>query len=162
METEDLLKGKKILAVDDEQDILDTLLELLDMCNVDTADSFEKAKELLERNYYDIAILDIMGVKGYDLLEIAKNRNIPALMLTAHALTEEDLKRSIKEGASYFVPKDEIDKIHLFIQDVLEAKDKKRNVWLKWYERLASFWDRRFGERWREKDKEFWDSLIKY
>ena len=35
-----LLKGKKILIVDDEPDVLDQLIELLDMCRIDTASSF--------------------------------------------------------------------------------------------------------------------------
>jgi hypothetical protein len=40
------------------------------------------------------------------------------------------------------VPKDEISKIAIFLADVLEARDKKRNVWAKWYERLSEFCDR--------------------
>ena len=88
MDTKKLLRGKRVLVVDDEQDILQLVSELLDMCKIDTASTFEQAKELLEKNVYHIAILDIMGVRGYDLLEIAKKRNVPALMLTAHALTK--------------------------------------------------------------------------
>ena len=45
---DDLLKGKKILIVDDEPDVLDTLQELLDMCNVVKAGTFEEAKRQLE------------------------------------------------------------------------------------------------------------------
>jgi len=162
MDPKKLLKGKRILIVDDEQDILQTLAEMLDMCRVDTASTFESAKELLDKNYYDIAILDIMGVKGYELLGITKKKNIPALMLTAHALTKEDLKKSIRQGASFFAPKDEINSIEVFIADVLEAKEKNKNIWTRWYERLSSFWDRRFGPDWKEEDPEFWKSLIKY
>ena len=72
-----LLKGKKILIVDDEKDILEQLIELLDMCRIDTASSFEDGKRLLESEIYDIAVLDIMGVRGFELLEIAKRRKIP-------------------------------------------------------------------------------------
>ena len=43
-----LLDGKKILIVDDEPDVLEVLTELLDMCEVVTASTFEQAKELLE------------------------------------------------------------------------------------------------------------------
>jgi FixJ family two-component response regulator len=48
MASDDLLKGRKILVVDDELDILDTLVDMLDQCDVETASSFESAKELLE------------------------------------------------------------------------------------------------------------------
>jgi len=162
MEPEKMLKGKRVLIVDDEPDVLELLTELLDMCKVDPASSFEEAKELLENNYYHIAVLDIMGVQGYDLLEIANKREIPALMLTAHAVSEEHLKKSIQKGASFYAPKDEINNIATFVADVLEARENNKNVWAKWYERLSGFCDRRFGPNWRDQDPEFWDSLIKY
>ena len=152
-----ILKGKLVLIVDDEKDILDLLTELLGMCRIDTASSFEQGKELLESYQYDIAVLDIMGVKGYDLLKIANERSIPALMLTAHALTKEDLKKSAEEGASYYVPKDEINNIDIFVADVLEAKEKDKNPWVRWFERLGGFFDKKFsGTNWREQEKEFW------
>ena len=87
MTDNEILKGKKILIVDDEPDILETLEELLDICIIDTAPDFETAKKFLDKNSYDVAILDIMGVRGYDLLELANEKGIPALMLTAHALS---------------------------------------------------------------------------
>ncbi len=162
MEPERMLRGKRVLIVDDEPDVLELLTELLDMCKVDPASSFEQAKELLENNYYHIAVLDIMGVKGYELLEIANKRETPALMLTAHAISEEHLKKSIQKGASFYAPKDEISHIATFVADVLEAREKKKNVWAKWYERLSGFCDRRFGPNWKDQDPEFWDSVIKY
>lgn len=162
MDTEKILRGKWILIVDDEKDILDLLTEILEMCRIDQASSYEEGKELLERNSYDVAVLDIMGVRGYDLLDIAKKRGIPALMLTAHALTKEDLKMSAEKGASFYAPKDEINRIDVFVADVIEAREKKRNIWAKWYDRLSGFYDRRFGPDWREKDPDFWDHLIKY
>jgi len=81
MEKDGLLDGKKILIVDDEPDVLETLEELLTMCEVKKATSFDEAKDLLEGEYFDMAILDIMGVDGYKLLEIAKNREVVAVML---------------------------------------------------------------------------------
>lgn len=161
MEPEKYLKGKRILIVDDEVDILDFLTELLSMCKVDRAASFDEAKDLLENTPYHAVVLDIMGVRGYDLLEIAKKRSIPALMLTAHALTKEDLKKSFEEGASYFVPKEEIDQVDVYLVDIIDAGEKKKNVFAKWYERLSGFCDRRFGPEWREDDPHFWDSLLK-
>ncbi|MEJ2726445.1 MAG: response regulator [Deltaproteobacteria bacterium] len=162
MDSRKILKGKRVLVVDDEEDILELVSDLLEMCKIDTASTFEEAKELLENNTYHIAVLDIMGVRGYDLLEIANERGIPALMLTAHALTKEDLKKSAEKGASFYAPKDEINRLDLFIADVLEAKENNKNIWARWYERLSGFCDRRFGKDWREQDREFWDRIIKY
>jgi len=158
MEPREIISGKRVLIVDDEQDVLDTLSGLLDMCKLDTATTFEKGRDLLENNLYDVAILDIMGVKGFDLLAVAARRGIPSLMLTAHALSEESLKKSAEKGAYYYAPKDEIDRIHLFVADVLEAKEKHKSAWIKVFERLGHFYDKKFGgPDWREKEKEFWE-----
>ncbi|MFH1628608.1 MAG: response regulator, partial [Pseudomonadota bacterium] len=136
MDPEKILKGKRILIVDDEEDVLDFLTELLEICKVDRASTFEEGKNLLESNYYHAAVLDIMGVQGYELLEIAIKREIPALMLTAHALSQDNMKKSFEKGASYYVPKDEMGKVDVFLADILDAIDKKKNVFVKWYERL--------------------------
>ncbi|MDQ1335880.1 MAG: hypothetical protein QG552_2830 [Thermodesulfobacteriota bacterium] len=162
MDVEKILKGKRILIVDDEEDILDFLTELLETCKVDRASSFEEAKKLLESNYYHAAVLDIMGVRGYELLEIANKREVPALMLTAHALSQDNLKKSFQKGAAYYVPKDEISKVDVFLADILDAVDKKKNTFVKWYERLSGFCDRRFGPNWKDDDPDFWNSLMKY
>jgi DNA-binding NtrC family response regulator len=162
MDPEKVIRGKKILIVDDEEDVLEALTDLLDMCKTDRASSFEEGKRLLESHDYDVTILDIMGVSGFELLDIAIKKDIPALMLTAHALTEEALKQSAESGASYYAPKDEMSKIAVFVADVIEAKEKKKNVWTKWAERLGGFYDRKFvGSNWREKEKEFWDKKLK-
>jgi DNA-binding NtrC family response regulator len=162
METKKVLQSRKVLIVDDEPDILDSLTELLSTSMIDRATTFEEAKGLLETENYDIAVLDIMGVKGFELLEIANKRNIPALMLTAHALNEESLKKSAEEGASYFVPKDEISNIEVFVADVIEAREKSKNPWVRWYERFSGYFDKKFsGPNWREENKEFWEKKMK-
>ncbi len=155
-----VLDGKRILAVDDEPDILETLEDLLPMCELVKAVSFEQAKRLLETRDFDVAILDIMGVGGYGLLEIAKKRGIPAVMLTAHALTPGSIVKSIKEGAASYVPKEELHNIDSFLTDVLEARKEGVNPWKSWEERLpASYFERRFGAAWKDKDRDFWQTF---
>ena len=162
MRPEKVIAGKYILIVDDEQDILDTLVELLDMCKIDTASSFEEAKKLLAENRYDIAVLDIMGVDGYELLKIANSHDIPAVMLTAHALSSENLKRSAEEGAAYYAPKDKMDEIATFLADVFEAINEGKSPWEKFLNRLEGYFNRRFhGTDWREQENKFWQEKIK-
>jgi len=162
MNSKNILKGKRILIVDDEPDVLESLIELLDMCKIDTASSFDDGKRLLEDQSYDITILDIMGVKGFELLKIANSRKIPALMLTAHALSEESLKKSAEGGAAYFAPKDKMADIEIFVIDVLTALKMKKSTWEKWLDRLGGFYDNRFhGTNWREKEKKFWENKMK-
>ena len=155
-----LLNGKKVLAVDDEPDILAALVELLDMCNVATASTFEEARQLLISNDFDVAILDIMGVDGYGLLEIANRKSVPAVMLTAHAFTPDNLVRTIKEGAYAYIPKEEITEIAGYLIDALTAQQRGENPWHAWEERLpSSYFERRWGAAWKDKDRDFWDQF---
>lgn len=160
MSENDLLKGKKILIVDDEPDILEVLEGLLEMCEITKAASFEEAKELLESRPFDVAVLDIMGVDGYGLLEITTSKNIPTLMLTAHAFTPDNLVRSIKDGAASYIPKEEIIKITTFINDILKAKEEGKNSWEQWQDRFpSSYFEKRWGAAWKMADNDFQEAF---
>ena len=154
---ENILDGKRILIVDDESDILETLVEILDMCLVDSAPDFDTAQKFLNKTRYDLAILDIMGVRGYELLEIANEKDIPALMLTAHAVSPDNLVKSIKGGAQSYIPKDSISEIAVYVADILEPRDNDGEKGPDWLEKLEPYFDSKFGEGWKEKDREFWD-----
>ena len=162
MERTSLLNNKKILIVDDEPDVLEVLKDLLSMCDVVEASSFHEAKELLENQYFDIAVLDIMGVDGYKLLEIANKRKIMAVMLTAHALSPENTIKSFKEGAASYIPKDEIVNITTFLNDILEAKEEGKRFWWRWLDRFGSYYDKKFGLEWQKDDREFWEKFKYY
>jgi len=162
MPEKDLLAGKRVFIVDDEPDVLETLEGLLEMCHVEKATNFDEAEKLLKSKEFDLAILDIMGVDGYKLLEVAEKRNIPAVMLTAHALTIEDTIKSFNKGAAYYVPKDEISNIVTYLADIFEAKEKGKHSWWKWLDRFNSYYERVFGAEWQNKDKEFWEKFRKY
>ena len=152
-----LLGGKKILIVDDELDVLDALEELLSMCNVVKASTFDEAKKFLESDDFDMAILDIMGVDGYKLLHIAKQRNITAVMLTAHALSPDNLVRSIKEGADSYLPKEEMKNITTFLIDILKSQEKGESTWEPWHRKLhSSYFERKWGDDWMNQDRKFW------
>jgi len=150
------LGNKRVLIVDDEPDVLESLAELLSRCEVTKADTFEKAKFLLENQPLDIAILDIMGVDGYKLLDIAKEQNVVVVMLTAHAVSPEHVIRSYKMGAASYLPKEKMSDLEVFLKDIFEAKERGNSTWWRWSHRLASFWERKFGPNWQEDDREFW------
>ena len=162
MTEKDLLEGKRLLIVDDEPDILDTLEGLLSRCIVVKASSFAEAEKQLNTGHFDLAVLDIMGVDGYKLLEIAHTRKVPAVMLTAHALSPDHTVRSYKEGADDYIPKDEIVHIETFLNDVLEARMKGKNPWRRWLQRFGDYYDKKFGPDWRDSDREFWEKFKYY
>lgn len=155
-----ILKGKKLLIVDDEPDVTESLKELLGMCIIDTAAEFQTAQKLLNENNYDAAILDIMGVNGYDLLEIATKKGVPALMLTSHALSPDDFGKSIAGGAKAYIPKEKLSEIDVFLADLLKAQigDEKPG---KWMSRLKSFFETRFGKDWLKTYRELRDDVEK-
>lgn len=150
--TQSILEGKRILAVDDEQDVLDVLSHEINdacKCTIDTAGSYEKAAELIEQNDYDIVILDIMGVRGFDLLDLAVGRHQRAVMLTAKSLSPEALQKSHDAGARAFLPKDRLGQIVPFLEDVLSHDHK--SVWEKILKRMEDYWDERFKDDWRKR-----------
>ena len=160
MTTESLLKDKVVLVVDDEPDVLETVAEELDMCLVHKAGDYDSAIQHLLSYTYDIVILDIMGVNGFELLKTFVSRGFPTVMLTAHALSREYLKKSIKLGAVFFLPKDEMAKLRSFLGDVVLGGGKP--IWQKLFHKLGGYFDKRFGPDWKEKDnffKEFEEGL---
>ncbi len=157
--TESVLKGKQILAVDDEEDILETIEDLLDDVMLDTARDYESASQKIRQNKYDLAILDIMGVNGLKLLEEAVSRGIPTVMLTAHAVNPDTLMESIRKGAISYLPKETLSELDELLEDLLGAHQKGRPAWKVLFEKLGEYFDDRFGPDWKEKDKEFWSEF---
>ncbi|RLB43989.1 MAG: response regulator [Deltaproteobacteria bacterium] len=153
MTSESPLKNKIVLVVDDEPDVLETVKEELDMCLVHTAKDYDTALQYLLSYTYDIVILDIMGVNGFELLKTSVSRGFPTVMLTAHALTPEALKKSIKLGAVTFLPKEKIAELRDFLEDLILGEGKP--LWKKLFDRMESYFNRRFGPDWKEKDRFF-------
>jgi len=153
------LEGKRILAVDDEKDVLDTIEDSLEMAHVDKAQDYHTAIEKLTNNKYDLAILDIMGVDGLKLLEKAVDRNIPSVMLTAHALSAETLLASVRMGAISYLPKESLAELEDILEQLLAAMETGEPTWKVLFERLGAFFDEKFGPDWQEKDREFWSEF---
>ena len=149
-------KKETILIVDDEPDILETLKELLDMCIIDTAPNFETARKFLKNGTYDAAILDIMGVDGYKLLELTNKKGIPTIMLTAHALSADNLVKSLKGGARSYLPKDQMADIGDYLVEVIQAGQKRAGTSRKWLDRMMPVFTKKFGPDWKAQHKEFW------
>ena len=79
--------GEMVILKD--MDIIEEELSEASNCTLHRATTFEKAQQYLVSYTYDLVILDIMGVRGFDLLQIATNAGFPVVMLTAHAFTPE-------------------------------------------------------------------------
>ncbi len=150
----DVLKGKKVLIVDDEPDVCEMLEDELSNCRIETARTYETARAKLSRETYDVVVLDIMGVKGHELLEEYAGR-CPCIMLTAHALTPQDLRRSMAGGARLYPPKEELGRIDEYVAKVLHAREP---LWGWLFKRLD--FRRWFGKSWFGLDRDFLQGFV--
>jgi CheY-like chemotaxis protein len=157
--TESFLKDIHILAVDDEEDILETIVEILDESRVDTAREYQSASQKINAYKYDLAVLDIMGVDGLKLLEETVERGIPTVMLTAHAISPETLMESIQKGAISYLPKEALADLDDMLNDLLGAYHRGEPPWRLLFDKLGDFFDKRFGSEWKAKDHEFWSEF---
>ena len=152
------LHNINILIVDDEPDILSVVEEEIKdacpNCRVIKAETYEWAMDLLNSTPYDLVILDIMGVRGFDLLEKAVSLKYRVVMLTAHALSPENLRKAIELGARAYLPKEKIGEIVPFLEDVLSHDPL--TAWRRVFDKLGDFFNRRFGSGWQQKDEKFW------
>lgn len=121
--------GKKVLVVDDEPDVCEMIVDVLENYSVDVAHSYESANEKLSAGGYDVVILDIMGVRGQELLAAHGNR-FPTIMLTAHSLNAEALKTSVQGNARLFLPKQELSQLEDYVERVLASPKKSMWGWL--------------------------------
>lgn len=153
MTSDHLLENKVILVVDDEPDVLDTIEDMLSMCRIHKATDHVTALQYLLSYTYDVVILDIMGVDGFSLLRKSVSRGFPTVMLTAHALTPEALKKSIELGAVSFLPKEKMPELESFLEDVVLGGGK--SAWEKLFDKLGSFFNKRFGPDWKKRDAFF-------
>jgi CheY-like chemotaxis protein len=158
-----VLDNKRILAVDDEPDVLEVLKEEIvtaaPRCLFETATNFEQASELLVSWSYDLVILDIMGVRGFDLLQRATMRDypIPTVMLTAHSFSPESLKKSIELGARAYLPKERLGAIVPFLEDVLTYEYGP--VWRRLLRSVEGVFSKEWGAYWRKPDSAFWEEF---
>ena len=123
-----LMNRKKILIVDDNKDILESLnLLLSNTYDLSLAFNGKSALQLLNKKQFDLAIVDLKmeDMNGIELLEKIKeiSPSTKVIILTAHGSIELAVK-AIKKGASDFIEKPfQVDKLLITIENVLKMKE---------------------------------------
>lgn len=128
--------GKRILVVDDEDDIRFLIRTLLSRqgYEVEEAEDGEVALKKLSSGDYDLMVLDIMMPKldGYGVMKKLQERGmlLPVVMLTAKA-DDESVWEGYKQGATLYVTKPFenrliIDAVNYLIGDISE--DERRRI----------------------------------
>jgi len=101
---------KKILVVDDEQSMRETLEMMLEGegFSVSCAEGGAEALSMCESGRYDLVVTDIKmpGMDGIELLKtlFSKGIDIPVIVITA-AATKSDAIAALNLGASFFIEK---------------------------------------------------------
>ncbi len=131
----------KILIIDDEKSIRDTLKEILEYEDhkVDIAADGEEGLELFKNNKYEMVLLDIKMPKkdGIEVLEdiFALATDVPVVMISGHGNIDTAVE-SIKKGAYDFIEKPlDLNRLLVTIRNAMdktslikETKTLKRQV----------------------------------
>lgn len=122
---------KKILLVDDEQDIVETLKFVLEaegytcFCAYNGEDGLKLAKEIIP----DLMVLDVMmpKINGFKISRLlkydAKYKNIPIIMLTARS-QDSDKQIGEETGADVYITKPfDLDEVVSTVAKLLREKE---------------------------------------
>lgn len=142
---QDYLKQKRILLVDDEQELLDMVVSILNedgFQNVRTAKTVRQAILVSEACHPEFAILDVMlpDGSGFDLMkQLKKTADYPVLFLTARG-EDEDKFRAFGLGADDYMVKPFLPKELLYrISAILRRSYKSENPLVKLHDSQIDF-----------------------
>lgn len=127
-----MIKNSKILIVDDEPRLCDSLKTLLCTQNyeVKTCSSGNEALTFLTQNEFDLVLLDIFmeGMDGFHVIENIINQKIdtPVIIMTGNASTESAVK-ALRMGANdYFKKPFEAKELFSSVKNTLNLRKLKK------------------------------------
>jgi len=119
----------RILAIDDEKSILESLREILEYENyeVDIAQEGEEGLDYFRNNKYDAVFLDIKMPKmdGLEVLDqlMEISADVPVIMISGHGSIDTAVD-SIKKGAFDFIEKPlDLNRLLVTLKNAMEKKD---------------------------------------
>ena len=101
----------RILLVDDEEELVSTLAERLSIRGIDSdwATGGENALKLVQKNCYDVAVLDVRlpGISGFDLQKKIKLKcpNLKFIFMTGHGSPDDFQAGATEAGRDYYLVK---------------------------------------------------------
>lgn len=122
----------KILVVEDEKPISNLICKTLreEGYHCDAAYDGKEGADLIERNVYDLALLDIMlpYINGYELLEYLLPTGTPAIFISAKGQVNDRI-RGLKMGADdYLVKPFQVGELVARVETVLRRMGKSKKT----------------------------------
>ena len=122
------MKRIRTLLVDDENELITTMVERLDYRDVDAdiATSGSEALEILKKKSYDVIVIDLKmpGMSGSDLIRVISRQypDLPILLMTGHGFVDDD--EELPPGIEDYLPKPvKIDELVAKMKEVLRQDD---------------------------------------
>lgn len=122
----------EILIVEDDRQISNLIKVNLKDAGYKCTCAYDgiEAGDLVERQYFDLVLLDIMlpGISGYELFDYIREKEIPVIFLTAKAQVK-DIVKGLKMGAEDYLTKPfEIIELLARVETVLRRYHKQDTV----------------------------------
>lgn len=122
----------KILIVEDEKSISNLIAVNLKKAGYDCECVFDgaAAADILEKQYYDLILLDVMlpKIDGYELMDYIRELEIPVIFLTARSSVADRVK-GLRLGADDYLTKPfEIIELLARVESVLRRYHKTENI----------------------------------
>jgi DNA-binding NtrC family response regulator len=120
----------KVLLVDDEEDLVDTLAERLALreYEVDAVTDGADALRHAQTQQHDVAVVDVKmpGMSGIEVLAALKKQkpNLPVILLTGHG-SQEDGQEGMRQGAfAYLLKPTNLHDLMESINNAVEAAER--------------------------------------
>ena len=128
----------KMLIVDDELRMLDSLKQLLSdqNCEIHTSNSGMEAMACLSQDHFDVVLLDVVmpEVDGFSVMDHIKSQNLDTLVIimTAHSTVDSTIA-ALRKGAYDYLrkPFDYDDLLKTIKNTLRHVALKKSNLWMK-------------------------------
>ena len=118
----------KVLLVDDEKELVTTLVERLGYRGIDAdyaLDGYEALAKLRGEKYADVVLdLKLPGVDGAEILKQIKTESpeLPVILITGHGSPVEDSQAQVRQAYDYLVKPVKID---LLMERIVSAAKKE-------------------------------------
>ncbi len=128
------MDGKKLLIIEDEKKIADTLKFGLDEKGFETVVAYDGkiGYHLFSANDFDLVILDINlpGINGYELCRLIRDQNqdIPILMLTSMSALNDKIEGYESGADDYMVKPFEFKELLLKLKSLLKRSTNNQSI----------------------------------